>query len=329
MTLQSVDLFSGIGGFALACAANGIETACFVEKDQRCRDFLSKTWPGVPIYDDVKTFDGTEWANAFLLTGGVPCQPASRAGKQRGAADDRWLWPEAIRILGEVRPAWCLFENPPGIGDVGLAGILADVAAQGYQVRVFGIPACAVGAPHRRMRYWIVGRRVADSTSEGRRFERGEIQRTDDSQLRKGAPVQRTDSTGEDDLADTERDGGWLDQPERPTQGRTADGWSGASVANTERPESRGGTEQGPSQGLGRDRPAIDRAGLWSDFVWVPGADGKLRRAPGDTVSLVDGLHRSLLGGLGNSICWPVAAEIIRAMLQTDTGARMTLDGSL
>lgn len=154
-TVNHVDLFSGIGGFSLACKWAGIETIQFVEIDKRCRDFLSKTYPGVPIHDDIKTFkwDGRP---VFLLTAGVPCQPASRAGKQRGKDDYRWLWPEALRVLSDVRPAWVVFENPPGIGDVGLSGIIAQVENKGYEVRVFGIPACAVGAPHRRERYWIV-----------------------------------------------------------------------------------------------------------------------------------------------------------------------------
>lgn len=154
--MSHVDLFSGIGGFALAASRCGIDTVQFVEIDERCRAFLAKRWPGVPIHDDIRTFDGTQHRGAFLLTGGVPCQPASRAGKQKGASDDRWLWPEAIRVLGEVNPAWALFENPPGIGDVGLAGILAEMESLGYQVRVFGIPACAVGAHFQGDRYWIV-----------------------------------------------------------------------------------------------------------------------------------------------------------------------------
>ena len=192
-----VDLFSGIGGFTLAAARNGVRTVQMCEIDPRCRDFLARAWPGVPIHDDVRTLgladatqvrerpggsrqvgceqgaDSTYGSEGiWILTAGVPCQPASRAGKQRGAADDRWLWPEALRLLRHFHPTWALFENPAGIGDVGLAGILAQVEAEGYEVRVHSIPACAVGAPHRRERYWIVAHADQDGSGGGGR--RGE-----------------------------------------------------------------------------------------------------------------------------------------------------------
>jgi len=268
-----VDLFSGIGGFALASRACGVRTVQFVEIDQRCRDFLGKAWPGVAIHDDIRSF---HWSgdSPWLLTGGVPCQPASRAGKQRGAADDRWLWPEAVRVISECRPAWALFENPPGIGDVGLAGILSAVESEGYEVRVVSLPACAVGAPHRRERYWIICRCVADPS-------RGELH-----QAEAGA------ADGPRGIA---------------TTGAGACHLAHASTARLEEQES-------DEDGL--FRPASN--GHWSRFVWLPCADGKLRRAPDDSVGLVDGLHRSLLGALGNSIVPQVAERIIRAMIEAE-----------
>jgi len=180
-----IDLFSGIGGFALACRWAGIETVQFVEIDPFCQAVLRKNFPGIPIHDDIKTFKWTG-DSPFILTAGVPCQPASRAGKQRGKDDDRWLWPEAIRVLRESRPAWAVFENPPGIEDLYEYGISLDVDAEGnaigevgavvdrvgrsvfsetleaienegYAVQVLEIPACAVNAPHIRNRLWIVG----------------------------------------------------------------------------------------------------------------------------------------------------------------------------
>jgi len=132
-----------------------------------------------------RTAVGRAGPGVWLLTAGVPCQPASRAGKQRGKADDRWLWDDAIKVFAAVRPAWGLFENPPGIGDVGLAGILSDLEAQGYAVRVFSVGACALGAPHRRMRYWIVCRRLADASRSG--------------ELRTERLASEQDSDGQDD----------------------------------------------------------------------------------------------------------------------------------
>ena len=152
-----IDLFTGLAGFTLACHWNGIQTEVMCEKDERCRRFLERTWPGIPIIDDIRDFDGTEWRGRFLLTGGVPCQPASRAGKQGGKGDMRWLWPEAIRVVGEALPRWCLFENPPGIYDVGIDRILSDLEGIGYETGIIEIPACAVNAPQLRQRVWIVG----------------------------------------------------------------------------------------------------------------------------------------------------------------------------
>ncbi len=159
-----VDLFTGIGGFALAARACGIRTVSMCECEPRARAFLGRAWPGVPVHPDVRKFDGGGHRGAFLLTAGVPCQPASRAGKQGGAGDDRWLWPDALRVLSAVRPSWAILENPPGIDDVGLDGILADVEARGYEVAPpLEIPACAVGAPHLRARYWIVAHLTRDA----------------------------------------------------------------------------------------------------------------------------------------------------------------------
>lgn len=96
-----------------------------------------------------------------LICGGVPCQPASCAGKQRGTADDRWLWPEALRIVREVGPKWFIFENVCGLlaleSGMVFDSLLLEMEALGYEVETFVIPACSVDAPHRRDRVWIVG----------------------------------------------------------------------------------------------------------------------------------------------------------------------------
>jgi len=267
------------------------------ECDPRCQAFLAKAWPGVPVWGDVRTFrladtesrQHSEHTNRgrqpsqgrpelvssykgriWLLTAGVPCQPASRAGKQRGAADDRWLWPHAINVFSSIRPAWALFENPPGIGDVGLAGILSQLEGEGYAVRVFSVGACALGAPHRRMRYWIVCKSMDNSETSGWRREQ------DCQESRPSAQDRRCTSN-------------------------------------------------------------------WSNAVWLPCADGKVRRAPDDSQRMAHGLpvelletlaeeineqiakggdhftpHRTLLGALGNSIVPQVAQVIIKAMIQSE-----------
>jgi len=87
-----LDLFSGIGGFALAARWAGFETVGFCDNEPYAQAVLKKHWPNVPIHGDIKALDGTAYRGVTLLTGGFPCQPFSCAGKQRGKDDDRYLW---------------------------------------------------------------------------------------------------------------------------------------------------------------------------------------------------------------------------------------------
>ena len=151
-----LDLFSGIGGFALAARWNGLTTRAFVEKDNYAQKVLRKNFAGIPIYDDICNFDGKPYAGTWLLTGGFPCQPFSVAGKRRGAADDRALWPQMLRVIQQSRPAWLLGENVAGIVTMELDNCLSDLEAIGYAAWPLVIPACAVDARHRRDRVWIV-----------------------------------------------------------------------------------------------------------------------------------------------------------------------------
>ncbi len=163
MTLRVGSLFSGIGGFDLAAERAGAEIVYQVEIDPWCQRVLSKHWPDVPRFGDIKEIDTHELPNADIVCGGFPCQPVSLAGRQAGAGDDRWLWPEFLRIIRETQPRWVLAENVPGLlsNDAGrtFGGILRDLAKSGYVVEWDCVPAAVVGAPHRRDRVWIVARR--------------------------------------------------------------------------------------------------------------------------------------------------------------------------
>ena len=154
--MRHVDLFSGIGGFALAARWAGLETIQFVEIDPFAQRVLRKNFPDVPIHTDIRDFDATQFQRTFLLTGGYPCQPFSQAGKRGGEGDDRHLWPEMLRVIRECRPTWVLAENVAGHITMGLDTVLVDLESEDYSTRTFVIPACATDAPHRRDRVWIV-----------------------------------------------------------------------------------------------------------------------------------------------------------------------------
>ena len=268
--MKHVDLFSGIGGFALACDWAGIETVCFVEIDKFCQKVLKKHWPNVPIVEDVNNVEeikaiitanaelcgclhgqpekqpaerrqqaqpdsesgcepsvlsstgiaslaqgegrerwrGREGDSArsearlsgckdsLLLTGGFPCQPFSNAGRKRGASDSRYLWPQTLAVIKAVQPDWIILENVAGllnmvfpdsetrvasqasfcevpndeIADYNTisGGIDRDLTEAGYETVWLVIPACSLGAPHRRDRVWIICQRISKDTNSQR-----------------------------------------------------------------------------------------------------------------------------------------------------------------
>ncbi len=167
MKLRHLDLFSGIGGFALAARMVGIETVGFCEIDPWARRVLEKNFSGIPVHDDVRTLETTAFGRIDLLTGGYPCQPFTIAGKREGEADDRHLWPAMHRVVEQARPTWVVCENVAGHITLGLDQVLLDLESIGYTTRPFVIPACAVDAPHRRDRVWIVAHRMRDRSKAG------------------------------------------------------------------------------------------------------------------------------------------------------------------
>jgi DNA (cytosine-5)-methyltransferase 1 len=158
--MKVLDLFSGIGGFSIGLEKAGFETVAFCEIEDYPRAVLKRHWPDIPIYRDVKQLTGEQLrADGIIpdvIVGGYPCQPFSLAGVRRGEKDDRHLWPEVRRLVNEIRPAWCIFENVAGHITMGLDEVLSDLEAEDYATRPFVIPACGVDAPHKRDRVWIV-----------------------------------------------------------------------------------------------------------------------------------------------------------------------------
>lgn len=162
MVLTHLSLFSGIGGLDLAAGWAGIETVGQCEWAEYPTRVLERHWPHVPRWRDIRTlteesfYERTGSRTVDIISGGFPCQPFSVAGKQRGKGDDRYLWPEMVRVIKELRPAWVVGENVAGIVKMALPDILSELEAEGYRTRAFLIPACAVGARHRRYRVAIV-----------------------------------------------------------------------------------------------------------------------------------------------------------------------------
>lgn len=148
-----VDLFSGIGGFTLACESAGFKTIAFCENANRKIQTLKRRFPAIPIYRDIRTIPTLQ---CDLVTGGFPCQPFSVAGKRRGAKDDRFLWPSMLNAVERCQPTWMLGENVVGIISMELDRIIADLEGIGFRAIPFNVPACAVGAFHVRQRIWIV-----------------------------------------------------------------------------------------------------------------------------------------------------------------------------
>ena len=212
MTHASV--FSGIGGPEVAATMLGWDNLFHCEINPFGRRVLDYWYPNSKSYEDITTTDFTEWRGRVdVLTGGFPCQPFSYAGRRRGAEDDRYLWPSMYRAIDEIQPTWVVAENVAGIltmveqGEVSkvagsatlfdafddlrgryelretftLQRICTDLESHGYAVQPVLVPACAVGAPHRRDRVFIVARRVtADSRSGGQSApeQQGERERT-------------------------------------------------------------------------------------------------------------------------------------------------------
>jgi DNA-cytosine methyltransferase len=224
--IRHLDLFSGMGGFALAVMMLGHETIGFCDNDKASQELVGLRWPGVPLHDDIRTLTGAivdSWGGCDLITGGFPCQPFSVAGSRRGAEDDRSLWPEMARVIDECRPRYVLAENVAGIVSMELDRVLSDLEALGYSARPAIVPAVSVDAKHRRDRVWIMA--YADGVGIegiGERIHRGDQgARGDDHALPSGEHVAHT--TGKRLRRPWDP---WIWRPAEPLMGGTLDGVS-------------------------------------------------------------------------------------------------------
>ena len=231
MKLTHASVFSGIGGPEVAATMLGWDNLFHCEINPFGRAVLDYWYPNSKSYEDITTTDFSEWrGRVHVLTGGFPCQPFSYAGQRRGATDDRYLWPYMFRCIDQIQPDWVVAENVAGIltmveqGEVSqvassadlfdtlndirgyrlretftLQRICDDLEGHGYAVQPVLVPACAVGAPHRRDRVFIIGRRrdwiVANSPDAGtesvRRERKNKVHKSRTAANSKSKPSKR------------------------------------------------------------------------------------------------------------------------------------------
>ena len=175
--LTHLSLFSGIGGLDLAAEMAGFRTVGQCEWADYPTKVLEKHWPDVPRWRDIRTLTGdsfyerTGLRTVDVISGGFPCQPFSVAGKRRGKEDDRYLWPEMLRVIKELNPNWVIGENVYGLIRDALDEILESLEKAGYEARAYAFKACEVGALFSGERIAVVAK-----TNNGRSVMRGNIQ---------------------------------------------------------------------------------------------------------------------------------------------------------
>ena len=347
--MNHASLFSGIGGFDLAAEIVGWTNVFHCENNSFCQQILNYYWPNAISYEDIKTTDFTRHRGQIdILTGGFPCQPFSQAGRRRGSADDRYLWPQMLRAIREIRPRWIVAENvvgltgmvfPPQVTHVEnqtsdknkeihrtleaeaiLYRICEDLEAEGYQVVPIVIPACSVGAPHRRDRVYLI------AYTDRQRGERGQYHRQARSvqndqewnpEKTQQAGHQHQSQPGQDRrpgaATDTTRERleGTPEQRVSQTSGRRGESpaqfhfaaWLRAKIQATNGDGSGNGGRGNFFQGFPTQLPICS------------GDDGLSTRLDGVTVSR---LRKESLKGYGNAVVVPLVVEIFRAIEEVD-----------
>jgi len=316
--VKVLDLFSGIGGFSIGLERAGFKTVAFCEIDEYCRLVLKKHWKDIKIYRDVREItkqqlekDGCELPE--IITGGVPCQPFSVAGKQKGTEDNRHLWPEMFRVIQDFSPKWIIIENVRGLINIqdGMVfeSMHIDLANEGYETQSFIIPAAGVGAPHRRDRVWIV--------ANSRRTIRGQQSSRNKESTGSGTSQETKRSADSDSLA-------------RSSEREKIMANSNEGNVETGRQRQRGICQESEGQRVSSDASSSGQARANPKRVYVQGQQDRPRQKQSrrsgwwdiepDVGRVADGVQGRIyrLKGLGNSIVPQIAEEIGQAIMKAE-----------
>jgi DNA (cytosine-5)-methyltransferase 1 len=317
--LSCVEICAGAGGQALGLEQAGFAHAAAVEIDPAACATLRANRPGWKVHEgDVRYFTGRPYAGADLVAGGVPCPPFSLAGQQLGEADERNLFPEALRLVAEIQPRAVLLENVPGLGQAKFAvyrgAIRHFLREYGYEVFSATVQAADYGVPQLRPRFVFVA--IQPRWAAGFAWP---------------APAVAVPVTVGDALHDLMAAGGWPG----------ADGWrAGAQqIAPTLVGGSRkhGGPDLGPTRAKRhwREHLGVDAMGV-ADAP--PGPGFPVGGLPRLTVRMaariqgfpdewqITGAKTAAYRQVGNAFPPPVAAALGDAIRQALVGARPPRD---
>jgi len=246
--MNHASLFSGIGGAEVAASMMGWQNLFHCEIQEFPRKVLDYWFPNSESYEDITKTDFTKWhGKVDVLTGGFPCQPFSLAGRRKVADDNRYLWPQMLRAIRQIHPTWVVGENVAGIKTMvqscqvtqmgrtdylfeenhlyreesrfTLDKICADLEAEGYSVQPIVIPACAIGAPHRRDRVWIIAHTQCDGHSpQGHGNQRARAKKSEEGQDRPQPRSRRLGSGSAPSYTSGKRHGRWSNKQESFTE---------------------------------------------------------------------------------------------------------------
>lgn len=313
-----LDLFSGIGGFALAAQRAGFKTVGFSEvKKAAVRKYRAR-FPDAKNYGDVRVPESFSELRGRVTvgSGGFPCQPWSGAGSRKGKSDDRHLGPAMCDVIDLVRPSWFIGENVPGFVGMGGFDALADALENiGYACQPFIIPACTLGAWHIRERLWIIAHSQGERCGEGRSKPDGRKQAVADGNRETGDNV--PDATRERPVTARKL------RPEKHAQRIT----SGNQTFDDYTPDAgRAGRGQ-------LHAPTLSEAGaegiLWNDSVnasaygfpcWNADFAEVLRMADGLSLGLDSSERNARIEALGNAIVPQVVEPFFHWIRQIETG---------